>query len=135
VHLSPSILTSLFNPAYQWYQHRVHVRALAHRGYFRTPGSPEFVFIKVTNLSRDRDIEITHIWFDTKPRVDILDFPLPAHVRPAKTYEIWKPVAELSDDPNIEQLGRVVLSDGKIIKTKLNKDVPPVGYVAGPKNA
>jgi hypothetical protein len=39
-------------------------------------------------------------------------------------------VAAVPDVPNVEQLGRVLLSNGNTIKSRLNKDVPPVGYVA-----
>ena len=132
MHPPPSLLTKPLTWAYQWYQRRVRVRVLVHRAYFTEPGSAQCFFIKVTNLSRDRDIEITHIWFETNPRVDILnpDRPLTAILPPAKTFETWVPVAAVPDVPNVEQLGRVLLSNGDTIKSRLNKDVPPVGYVA-----
>ncbi len=111
----------------------IEARALVHRAYF-VPQSPWHYFMKVVNLSPNREIEITHIWFDTNPRVDILnpDRALPTRLRPYETFETWVPVASLPDVPNMEQLGRVLLSGGQIVKSQLNKDVPPVGYVAGP---
>lgn len=42
------------------------------------------------------------------------------------------PVAEVPDVAHVERLVRVLLSSGKIVKSRLNKDVPPVGYVARP---
>jgi hypothetical protein len=104
-----------------------------HRAYFQVPGSPECFFIKVTNLSRDRDIEITHIWFETNPQVHVLnpERPLHAPVRPGQTFETWKPVAEVPDAPNVLRLGRVHLSNGKTIATRPYEDVPPQGTVAG----
>jgi hypothetical protein len=42
------------------------------------------------------------------------------------------PVAEVPEAPNVERLGRVLLSSGKIVKSQRNKTVPPVGNVAGP---
>jgi len=61
--------------------------------------------------------------------------PLPARLRPDETFETWVPVEAVPDVPRVEWLGRVRLSNGKIVKSRLNKDVPPVGYVAGPGNA
>lgn len=66
------------------------VRVMAHRAVFQ-PASSEHYFVKVVNLSRDRDIEITHIWFDTNPPLHIFnpDRPLPARLRPDETFETW----------------------------------------------
>jgi hypothetical protein len=91
--------------------------------------------VKVVNLSRDRDIEISHIWFDTNPPQHIFnpDRPLPARLRPDETFETWVPAAALPepDAPNVERLGRVQLSNGKVVKSRPNKNVPPIGHVGG----
>ena len=80
--------------------------------------------MKVVNLSKDHDIEITDIWYETNPREYNLNSyrPLTARLRPDETFETWVPVADLPepDAPNVEQLGRVRLSSGKIIKSRLN---------------
>jgi len=112
---------------------RGEARALVHRGIF-LPESPDYFFVKVVNLSQSHDIEITHLWFDTDPPVHILNDarPLPTRLRPNETFETWVPVAALPDVPNMEQLGRVLLSSGQIVKSLLNDDVPRVGTVAGP---
>jgi hypothetical protein len=89
--------------------------------------------VKVTNLSPRREIEITHIWFDTNPRVDILNLvrPLPARLGLDETFETWVPVQAVPDVAHVARLARVRLSTGKVVKSRLNKDVPPVGFVAG----
>jgi hypothetical protein len=124
------------NQMRQWHQRRRCVSVLVHRAYF-VPGSPKHYFMKVVNLSPNREIEITHIWFDTNPRVDNLnhDRPLPARLRTDESFETWMPVAALPDVPDVELLGRVRLSSGKTVKSRLNKKVPPVGYVAGAGNS
>jgi hypothetical protein len=106
---------------------------LVHRAIF-LPESPEHYFVKVVNLSPSREIEITHIWFDTDPQVYIDNpaRPLHARLRPDETFETWVPVAAVPDVPNVERLGRVRLSSGNTVKSQLNNDVPPVGSVAGP---
>lgn len=114
---------------------RRHVRVKVHRAFFQPePPPPWYYFVKVVNRSLSREIEITHIWFDTNPQVDIinLDRPLPARLRPDQTFETWKLVSEVPDVAHVERLVRVQLSSGKIVKSRLNKKVRPSGHVAGP---
>jgi hypothetical protein len=114
---------------------RRHVRVLVHRAFFLPgPPPPWYYFVKVVNRSLRREIEITHIWFDTDPQVDIMnpDRPLPAHLRPDQTFETWKLVSEVPDAAHVERLVRVQLSSGKIVKSRLNKKVRPFGHVARP---
>lgn len=68
--------------ATDWQQRRRHVRVMVHRAFFQVPDAPE-CFFKVTNLSSSREIEVTHIWFATEPRVDVLNQErrLPARLR------------------------------------------------------
>jgi len=116
-----------------WQQRRRRVRVLAHRAIW-LPASPEHYFMKVVNLSPNREVEITHTWFDTQPPVHIVnpDRPLPARLRLDEEFETWVPVAAVPNVPNVERLGRVRLSNGKVVKSRLNRTVPPVGTVAGP---
>jgi hypothetical protein len=62
---------------------RRRVRVRVHRG-FRTGSPAQHFFVTVTNRSKSREIEITHVWFETTPRADVLnpDQPLPARLRP-----------------------------------------------------
>ena len=114
-------------------QNRRRVRVLVHLGFFVGQAPPYFYFVKVTNLSQGRDIEITHVWFATSPPVHLLlpERPLPARLRPDETWEGWADAAALAHASNVERSGRVRLANGKTVKAKPNKDVPPVGYVAG----
>jgi hypothetical protein len=113
-------------------QSRRRVLVLVHRAY-RLGGSVSFYFLKVTNLSPTREIELTHVWFEADPRLDVLlpERPLPARLRPDETWEGWVPAAELAHTSNVERLGRVRLANGKVVKSRLNKGVPPVGFIAG----
>jgi len=114
------------------------VSVLVHPAFFITgPKSADkapYYFMKVTNLSQDQEIVITHVWFDADPPVHLVmrERPLPARLRPAETWEGWKEAAALAHVSNIEESGRVLLSDGRTVRSRPNKDVPPVGYVAGP---
>lgn len=92
-------------------------------------------FVKVTNLYPDRDIAITHVWFATEPRVDIVlsRRPLPTRIRPDETWEGWASVARFQTD-DAESTARVRLADGKVLGSRLNPFVEPgeTGFVAGP---
>jgi len=117
-----------------WYAaNRRRVSVLVHHGFFMGQPSRSFYFVKVTNLSRHRDIVITHVWFATNPPVYLLlaERPLPARLRPDETWEGWADAATLADASNVERSGRVRLANGRTVKSLPNKDVPPVGYVAG----
>ena len=48
-----------------WHPARRRLRVLVHRAYFMTPGSAEYFFLKVTNRSPQREVEITHAWFES----------------------------------------------------------------------
>ena len=107
---------------------------MVHRAFFQVPDAPECFFIKVTNLSSSREIEVTHIWFAAEPRVDVLNQErrLPARLRLDETFETWIPVSAVPAVRHVGSKVRVRLSNGKVIKSKLDKHIPPLGYVAGP---
>jgi hypothetical protein len=88
--------------------------------------------MKVVN-GPSADVEITHIWFATQPPVHLLnpDRPLPTRLRPSETFETWVAAAQVPKVVGVERLGRVLLSHGKPIHSRLNKIVPPIGFVAG----
>jgi len=113
------------------FKSRRRVRALVHRGVFQS-GSADQLFMKVVN-GPSVDVEITHIWFATQPPVHLLNphRPLPTRLRPSETFETWVALADVLNVEGVERLGRVLLSDGKMIYSRLNKTVPPVGFVAG----
>ena len=117
-----------------WQQRRRKVRVLAHEAVFLTsPPSEPHYFVKVTNLSPQREVEVTHIWFDTDPVVHILNpqRPLPARLRLDETYETWILKRSVPDDPDVFGKVRVQLSNGHRVRSRHNSTVPPMGYVAG----
>jgi hypothetical protein len=123
-------------------QKRRRASVLVHEAAFFAPDpttgtvkwSEPHYFVKVTNLSETRVIEITHVWFDGRPQVHLLipERPLPARLPPDKTWEGWVRVADVAHIPDVERSARVRLSNTKVVRSRANKDVPPVGFVAGP---
>jgi hypothetical protein len=113
-----------------WWRDRRKVRVRVHRGFF-LPSSPEHFFINVTNRSRDRDIVATHVWFDTNPRVDIVDQDLPARLPYDQPWETAIPVDRIppSAQRSAFWLARVKLSTDAVVRSRPRKDVPPVGAV------
>lgn len=110
------------------------VRVLCHRAFF-LPNGPECYFFNVANLSLQRDTEITHVWLESRNQIPVLNpsRPLPHRLRPEETWETWIEVNGLPESIREDsfKLARVRLSNGRIIKSKKNEDVPSVGYVPG----
>jgi hypothetical protein len=137
-------------------QNRRRVRVLVHQGVFlAAPGHlvdpadqvavtgtgqpphvepPLYYFIKVTNLSAKREVEVTHVWVEGSPSVAVVlpQRPLPARLRLDEQWEGWVPVQAVGHIPEPEWQVRVRLSNGHTVKSRPNRDVPPVGHVAGP---
>jgi hypothetical protein len=107
---------------------------LIHRARFQT-GGQEHYFVNVTNLSEDREVEITHVWFETEPIVNVMrpDRPLPKRLKPDEPWETWISVDELpiKKDKQVYKLGRVRMSTGAIVKSQENRQVPSIGFVPG----
>jgi hypothetical protein len=93
--------------------------------------SGQRLYVKIINMSR-HDVEVTHVWLATKPEVDLiaLDPPLPIRLRAEETHEVWFPLDDLPVDVELERLVRVRLSSGKTVRSRWNRNVPPVGGVA-----
>jgi len=113
---------------------RRQVRLRVHRAFLVASGH-ECYFVNLTNLSRDRDVEVTHIWFECGPQIPVVqpDRPLPKRLRPDETWETWLEVSRLPvpvrDDAFT--LVRAQLSTGKVLKSKRNTAVPNSGVVPG----
>ena len=92
-------------------------------------------FVNATNLSRNRELEITHVWFDCQPPVAILQpkRPLPKRLGPDETWETWVEVGEVPSAAwdDVFELARARLSTGAVIKSKKNRTVPIQGNVPG----
>ncbi len=112
---------------------RRNVRATVHLATFQT--GLVCYFINVTNLSATREVEITHVYFDTNPQSPVVnpDRPLPKRLKPDESWETWIPIERLPGWVHAKpyQLARVRLSSGKIIKSEQNKNVPETGEVPG----
>ncbi|MET9785406.1 hypothetical protein [Streptomyces canus] len=94
----------------------------------------EYFFIKVTNLSPQREVWVTHIWFETEPKKHLLDprHPFPRRLGLDQMFEMSIPVSEVPAGVDLERRVRVALSSGDIFNSRLNENVPPVGFVAEP---
>jgi hypothetical protein len=129
-----NILWDLIKGVWALFLGRRQLRVLVHRAFFFN-GGPECYFVNATNLSHNKEFEITHVWVDCSPQVHILrpERPLPKRLRPDESWETWIEVAKLPaairDDAY--DLIRVRLSTGKNVKSHKNEKVPPAGFVAG----
>jgi hypothetical protein len=111
------------------------VEVRTHLGYIQT--GEECYFIKVNNLS-DTPVVITNVWFDADgEHIYALrsDRPPTARLEPRDPWETFIPVHHLPDylreQARLFNMARVLLSDGRVLESKRNTDVPPVGIVAG----
>jgi hypothetical protein len=92
-------------------------------------------FVNITNLSEDRDIVITHVWFEGTPRVFAVrkDRPLPVRLKPDETWETWVELSKLGSALRFDpfRMARVRLSTGQVIESVEGVDVPERGFVPG----
>ena|SRR5262249_35733759 len=121
-----AILPAFFN------RRRLSVRV--HRAFFGT--GEECFFVNLTNRSSKRDLEVTHVWFQTDRRqIQVLQAqrPLPVRLKPDQSWETWLPVTVLPEAfrPVALTLVRVRLSSGAVVMSNPNKNVPDYGAVAG----
>jgi hypothetical protein len=111
------------------------VRVTVHRAVFESRPDVPAYFVNVTNLFKDRDVEITHVWFESTPRADILQpgRPLPVRLSPYQSWETWSYLHLLPEAvrDNAFALARVRLSTGEIVESVENVGVPARGYVPG----
>lgn len=98
-------------------------------------GNKPYYFITVTNRSPVRDVEVTHVWFASTPQVSVINLerPLPRRLRPDESWATWIKVETLPEDlrDRAFTLARVHLSNGRTVRSRLNKRVPLVGEIPG----
>ena len=113
---------------------RRRVRFTVHRAAF-VGSAREAFFFNLTNLARNREIEITHVWVDSSPPVAALqdDRPLPKRLKPDETWATWVYVEQVPPGTrdNVIALSRARLSTGQVLRAKEDPQVPPVGPVPG----
>lgn len=113
---------------------RRHVRVFVHSAEFINTHKLCF-FINITNLSRNREVEITHVWIKCGCQIPVIqrNRPLPKRLKPDETWETWiemdKVPRECWDDAY--ELARVRLSTGVVIYSKKNTTIPNTGNVPG----
>jgi hypothetical protein len=116
------------------YRDKIRVRVLMHQAYWDRSTVP-YLFIKVTNFSRSRDVEVTHVWLATEPKTHVVrnERPLPTRLRPLETWETWveRHSVPAEDRERPYKLGRVRLSGGETFRSRENESVPEFGHVAG----
>ncbi|MGJ5813682.1 hypothetical protein [Paludibaculum fermentans] len=109
------------------------VSVLVHRASFVGSETESQYFITVTNLSLNREVEITHVWFDFPTKVHVLrgDRPLPKRLKMDEVWCTWVPVSTLPDvtDKSVFKSARVRLSNGRVVRSKQNTKVPCLGSV------
>ena len=93
------------------------------------------LFINVVNHSIHRDVEITHVWIEHQGQASILnpERKLPYRLKPEQSWETWIKYSDLPKNiaTNVNNLARVKLSNGKVLKSRVNKNVPSAGHVPG----
>ncbi len=72
------------------------IRVLVHRAFLEDKRKEAF-FITITNLTLDRELEMTNIWFNSNPKIHVIrdDRPLPKTLKPNETWGTWLPVNKL----------------------------------------
>src|SRR4051794_31073004 len=94
------------------WQRRRKVRLTMHRAFFSQTGR-QCYFMTVTNLSQEKEVEITHVWINGHPQVSAIppERPLPKRLKPDETWETWIDVAQVQDTrEDVFALGRARLS-------------------------
>jgi len=103
------------------------IRVLVHRAFLEDSRKEAF-FIIITNLTLDREIEITHIWFNSNPKVHVIrdDRLLPKKLKPNETWDTWLPVNKLPSGyhPHAFTMVRVRLSNGSLAYSEQNLTPP-----------
>jgi hypothetical protein len=129
------------------------VRVTAHAAYLvpQIPAGPRSIdapivhpddrcrlHINVANLSK-RYVQVVAVWIEkshvTKNWIPVLndERPLPIFIPPAGSWETWLVFNDLSREmvEYIAEDARVQLSDGTVVKARLNLRPPPAGNVPG----
>jgi hypothetical protein len=103
------------------------IRVLVHRALLEDKQKEAF-FITVTNLTLDRELEITNIWFNSNPKVHVIrnDRLLPKKLKPNETWDTWLPVNKLPSAyyPYVFKMVRVRLSNGSLAYSEENLTHP-----------
>lgn len=128
------ILKPIVERVWSGFGDRRKIRFTVHRGFFVASGK-ECFFLNLSNLSRNREIEITHVYLDCGEQIHALhpNRLLPKRLKPDESWETWVEAERVPSSlrGTACTLGRARLSSGKILKSVENRNVPNAGTVAG----
>jgi hypothetical protein len=114
---------------------RTDVRVRVHEAAINDSGGwTPCYFVNVLNASPEREVTVTHVWFETDPPVHFVnpDRPLPARIRPRDQWETWIEAARVpAVPPGVLGLARARLADDRVLHSVAREDVPPVGMIPG----
>ena len=106
---------------------RRRIRVLVHRAVLEDKQKEAF-FITVTNLTLDREIVITNIWFNSNLRVHVIrnDRLLPKKLKPNETWDTSLPINKLplGYHPYAFKMVRARLSNGTLAYSEENLTHP-----------
>lgn len=95
-------------------------------------------FVNLTNLSPQRPIEVTHVWYENGP--DYIPIhqpsrPLPARLELDQSWETWIAEAIVSPEAgrDVSRCFRARISTGEVFESSPSANVPPIGTVPGPR--
>lgn len=106
-----------------------------HRAFF-VNNPVECYFLNLTNLSPNRVLEITHIWYeDGRHHIPVQQpsRPLPHRLQLDGTWETWIEVHKIPEayHHNAYQNFRARITTGDVFRAEKNEDAPPYGAVPG----
>ena len=104
-----------------------------HEAFLSGTSQESFYFVKVVNSSPKNIFTITHVWIkDRTKEVDVInqERPLPHKLKASDIWETRFSKKLIEDQNKVFKNVRVVLSNGKIYKSKKNLKVRPIGFVA-----
>jgi len=95
-----------------------------------------YYFINATNLSPDKALELTHIWYeDEDHHIPVIQASrlLPVRLDVDQSWETWINVYKIPEANRFSAFEnfRSRISTGTIFKSEANLDVPPYGFVPG----
>ena len=127
LHLLESLIENYGGEFLNALLNRRRIRVLVHRAVLEDKQKEAF-FITVTNLTLDREIVITNIWFNSNPRVHVIrnDRVLPKKLKPNETWDTSLPVNKLplGYHPYAFKMVRVRLSNGTLAYSEENLTHP-----------
>lgn len=113
---------------------RIRCRLTVHYAHFAATGTPCY-FVNLTNRSKNRDVEVTHVWFAADPDVHAnpADRPLPKRLKPDESWGTWVEARTLPPHlgDRVFTLARARISTGEVLRSRKNRNVPSQGSIPG----